>query len=117
MLAANPRPIGSSLWQCHTKPYSDTYRYSYTYNYANTDGDSYSHCNSNTNSYGKTYSYSEVYSHAERAPDSKAEALIPGVGETANRQQVGRASLRARCRRNRGGVQRTECPTSPFHLS
>jgi hypothetical protein len=77
MLAANTRLIGGALWQCHTQSYRDTYHYhySYTYSFANTDGDSYTHCNSNTNSNGKTYSDSEVYSRAERAADSKAEAL------------------------------------------
>ena len=77
MLAANTRSNGSSLWQCHAKPYRDTYRYSHTYNYANTDGDGYGygHCNTNTN--GKAYSDSEVYSHAERAPDSKTETVNP----------------------------------------
>jgi hypothetical protein len=64
------------LWQCHTQPNGDTYRYSYTYSYANTDYDSYSYSNGDTDSNGKTYSYSKVYSHAERAPNSKAQAVI-----------------------------------------
>jgi hypothetical protein len=66
------------LWQCHTQPNGDTYRFSYTYSYsyANTDYDSYSYPNGDTDSNGKTYSYSKVYSHAERAPNSKAQAVI-----------------------------------------
>ena len=75
MLAANTRPIHSTLWQCHANPYGDTYRYSYTYHLANPDSNSYSHCNSDTNGNRKAYSYSKVYSHAERTPDTKAEAL------------------------------------------
>ena len=75
MLAANTRPIGRALWQCHTKSYGDTYRYSYTYSHANTISNSYSHSNGDTNGNGKAYSDSEACSRAERAPDSKAEVL------------------------------------------
>ena len=66
--------------QCHTKSNRDSYRYSYS----NTDRYSYFHADCDPDNDTKTYSYSKICSHAERASDSAAETLAPGVGESEN---------------------------------